>query len=34
MNRYTYYCSEAQTKKALDLGAPLITCENKRKKYT
>lgn len=24
MNRYTIYCTEAQTKKALELGAPLF----------
>lgn len=24
MNRYTIYCTEAQTKKALELGAPIL----------
>ena len=26
MNRYTIYCTEEQTKKALELGAPLNCC--------
>lgn len=26
MNRYTIYCTEEQTKKALELGAPINTC--------
>lgn len=31
MNQYTIPCTIEQTKKALELGAPIITCENKRK---
>lgn len=26
MNKYTIYCTEEQTKKALELGAPIETC--------
>ena len=28
MNRYTIYCTTAQVKKAIELGAPIITGEN------
>lgn len=31
MNSYTICCTSEQAKKALELGAPIITCENKRK---
>lgn len=30
MNQYTIYCTEEQTKKALKLGAPIITFEVER----
>lgn len=34
MNRYQIYCTEEQTKKALELGAPLIYIEEGRDKYS
>lgn len=33
MNRYTIYCTEEQTRKALELGAPIENLENIKGRY-
>ena len=33
MNRYTIYCTQEQTKKALELGAPIIIAQSRHDLY-